>query len=157
MYGFLKELENVLGKQGVDEALGMLNRRVECRFTAIFELLDDRLFNKHFYDRLGQPRAAFLESVPWVDSFCQIAVREGKLSSPDTAADDRLDYSPYQGIVTSYHAVPIMDEALQRVWGTLCHFDVVQTDLTDPQFQELRMSAYLLLPYLRAEARRSDG
>lgn len=154
MRDFLQQLDVVLRKNGVDQSLALLNRRVGCRFTAVFELVDDRLFNRHFYDREGQPRAAYLESVPWIDSFCQLAAREGQLSSPDTARDARLDYSPYQGIVTSYHAVPLLDHTL-NVWGTLCHFDVTMTVLSDDQFQELREAARIIFPFVQAEARQA--
>lgn len=143
---FLVTLKN----QGVDAALEELNACTPCRFTGIFELVGANLINRHLVDRLKAPRAKYLEVIPFKDSFCQIALREGEFRSHNTTADSRVDYSPYQGLVVSYHAVPLLDRAL-TLRGTLCHFDMVETALDDYQFALLRQAARILPPFIYAE------
>ncbi len=142
-----------LQRQGVDAALAVLNAETSCRFTAVFELVGADLVNRHLFDRLGEPRAKYLERVPFADSFCQIALREGEFRSTNTSTDSRVDYSPYKGLVVSYHAVPLLDHALQ-LRGTLCHFDMAETALDEYQFAMLRQAARMLPPFIYGEARR---
>lgn len=139
--------------QGVDAALAVLNAGTSCRFTAVFELAGKDLVNRHLFDRLGKPRESYLEVVPFKDSFCQIALREGEFRSTNTGADSRVNYSPYQGIVVSYHAVPLLDRSL-ALRGTLCHFDTIETALDDYQFALLRQAARMLPAFIYAEGRR---
>lgn len=147
---FLRALQ----RDGVDAALAVLNAGTSCRFTAIFELAGDDLLNRHLFDRLGEPRAQYLEVVPFKDSFCQIALRDGEFRSSNTGADSRVDYSPYQGLVVSYHAVPLLDHALQ-LRGTLCHFDMAESSLDDYQFSMLRQAARMLPPFIYSAPTRS--
>lgn len=142
-----------LQHQGVDAALGVLNSGTSCRFTAVFELVGPNLVNRHLFDRIGEPRPQYLEAVPFKDSFCQLALRDGEFRSTNTGADSRVDYSPYQGLVVSYHAVPLLDRALE-LRGTLCHFDMVETALDDYQFSLLRQAARILPPFIYSERRR---
>lgn len=142
-----------LQHQGVDAALALLNAGTSCRFTAVFELIGADLVNRHLFDRNGEPRAKYMEVVPFKDSFCQIALREGEFRSTNTSADSRVDYSPYQGLVVSYHAVPLLDHALE-LRGTLCHFDMEETALDDFQFAMLRQAARMLPPFIYGQARR---
>ncbi len=149
----LTQLHHTLQTQGVLPALALLNAGSDCRFTAAFEHVGDVLVNRYFHDRLGEPMPTFLAEVPYVDSFCQLAMRNGEFRSSNTAADSRVDYSPYQGMVLSYHAVPVQDSTL-RYSGTLCHFDLQQVSLSDSAFGLLRQMARMLPPYIYAEQRR---
>lgn len=142
-----------LQRRGIDAALAVLNAGTSCRFTAVFELVGDGLVNRHLFDRLGQPRAKYLDVVPFKESFCQIALREGEFRSNNTGADSRVSYSPYQGIVVSYHAVPLLDHGME-LRGTLCHFDMEETALDDYQFAMLRQASRMLPPFLYGERRR---
>lgn len=141
-----------LQSQGVDAALAELNAGTPCRFTGVFELVGPSLVNRHFFDRLNEPRAPYLEVVPFKDSFCQIALREGEFRSTNTATDSRVDFSPYKGLMLSYHAVPLLDRA-SSLRGTLCHFDLVETALNDYQFVMLRQAARMLPPFIYGETR----
>jgi hypothetical protein len=136
-----------LQHQGVDIALASLNAQTPCRFTGIFELVGANLRNRHLVDKHHEPRSKYLDVVPFEDSFCQIALREGEFRSTNTTHDSRVDYSPYQGLVVSYHAVPLLDRAL-TLRGTLCHFDLVETSLDDYQFSLLRQAARILPTFL---------
>lgn len=149
----LTQLHHTLQTQGVLPALALLNASTDCRFTAAFELVGDLLTCRYFHDRLGEPMPAFLAEVPYADSFCQMAIRTGEFRSSNTAADSRVDYSPYQGVMLSYHAVPLQDSTLHYS-GTLCHFDLQQAALSDAQFGLLRQMARMLPPYVYAEQRR---
>ncbi len=140
---FLQALQG----QGVDAALGLLNQATDCRYTAVFELVGENLINRHFFDRRHAPRPAYMESVPFGDSYCQIALREGEFRSQDTAHDSRVDYSPYKGVVVSYHAVPLLARGTS-LRGTLCHFDLVPSSLDDYQFAMLRQAARILPAFL---------
>lgn len=147
---FLRALQ----RQGIDAALAVLNAGTSCRFTAVFELVGDNLVNRHLIDRLGQPRAKYMEVVPFKESFCQLALRDGEFRSSNTGADSRVNYSPYQGIVVSYYAVPLLDHGLQ-LRGTLCHFDLTESTLDDYQFAVLRQAARMLPPFLYGERQRA--
>lgn len=58
-----------------------------------------------------------------------------------TSQSWQAGWQPLSGIAASYHAVPITEEVSLRMWGTLCHFDVVQTELTGQQINECTLSA----------------
>jgi hypothetical protein len=144
---FLKALQG----RDIDAALAVLNAGTACRFTGVFELVGPNLLNRHLHDKRGEPLAQYMRVVPFKDSFCQIALREGEFRSNNTALDSRVDFSPYKGIVVSYHAVPLLDHAL-TLRGTLCHFDLVETALDDYQFAMLRQAARMLPAFMYPQA-----
>lgn len=138
---------HALQSRGIDAALGLLNQETDCRYTAVFELVGEQLVNQYFFDRRHQPRPSYVESVCLRDSYCQIALREGEFRSQDTSHDSRVDYSPYKGVVVSYHAVPLLARGTS-LRGTLCHFDLVPSSLDDYQFAMLRQAARILPAFL---------
>ncbi|WP_326539273.1 guanylate cyclase [Pseudorhodoferax sp.] len=147
----LERFRQVLRSDGVDAALGVLNEGVAHRYTGIFLLRGDELRNMHFFDKQRAPRSDYLDVVPFSDSFCQIAMREGKFESADTATDARVDYSPYKGVVVSYQGVPLLDDAL-ALSGTLCHFDSVEQAPDESALALLYQAARILPPHVTRPA-----
>ncbi len=127
--------------------LDFLNARVAHRYTAVYRLENAVLHNVHLFDKLGMVRPDFLAQVPLQDSFCQFVMRDGGFTSTDTGCDGRLDGHKYQGVLGSYHGVPLMDN-YGRLYGTLCHFDTERHPLPDDEFALMQKAARLLPAYL---------
>jgi len=125
-----------LTEQDTDAALAFLNAGVPHRYSAVYRIDGGILKNVFLHDKAGELRPDFLAEVPFEVSFCQFVIREGHFQTRDSGADPRLDGHPYQGVMVSYHGVPILCDG--AIWGTLCHFDVVPHILTDDEFQLLR-------------------
>lgn len=131
--------KSTLALAGADSALGFLNAGVPHRYSAVYRLEGEVLRNVLLHDKVGEIRPSYLAEVPFETSFCQFVLRDGHFKTSDSAADRRLDGHPYQGVMVSYHGVPIVSDG--EVWGTLCHFDVAAQPLTDREFELLREAA----------------
>ena len=129
----------VLGSCGPQEALKYLNAGVGHRYTSLYRLSKSTLINLALHDKLDQVRPQFLAEVPFQDSFCQFVLRDGAFRTGDSSKDSRLDGSPYQGVIISYHGAPIVWAG--EVWGALCHFDFEITALPDEEFELLQACA----------------
>ncbi|RYY92807.1 MAG: guanylate cyclase [Comamonadaceae bacterium] len=150
----VQDLQQVLLRQGLPAALQLLNERVTHRYTAVYWLDGRALHNLHLFDREGEARPEFLRVVPLQDSFCQFVLRDGSFCSEDSAQDARLDGHPYQGVMVSYHGVPLTDDSGQ-LCGTLCHFDVACHALDDGEFDYLQRAARMLAPFVVRERERA--
>jgi GAF domain-containing protein len=137
----------VLRSSGASRAIAFLNEGVPHRYTAAYALLDGSFHNVLLHDKLGEMRPAYLAVVPFEVSFCQFVLRDGLFLSGNTAADRRLDGHPYQGVVVSYHGVPLID-SVGELKGTLCHFDLQSLDLSESEFELLQKAARLLSDFL---------
>ena len=132
-----------LETDGVIASLAVLNGGIAHRYTGVFRLDGDLLTNTHLYDKRGEPPQPDLRSVVLTDSFCQVVLRDGGLAMEDSALDERVAGSPFQGVVVAYHGVPIVDDD-GELFGTLCHFDLQSHPLADEEFECLRQAAHLL-------------
>jgi GAF domain-containing protein len=121
-------------------ALDFLNLRVPHRFSAVYELAGDHLRNLFLYDKQGEVVPEFLKLVPFEHSFCQFVLRDGMFLTDNSATDRRLEGHPYQGVMQSYHGVPLMDNR-GELFGTLCHFDVASHGLSNEEFELLNLAA----------------
>ncbi|RYX92899.1 MAG: guanylate cyclase [Comamonadaceae bacterium] len=148
MSATISEFQSFLEASGVDAALQALNSGVRHRYTAIFRLDEKTLVNLYLFDKHGEVTPPALERVPLADSFCQLVLRDGLFKSENSTNDRRLDFSPYQTAVMSYHGVPIENNH-GELYGTLCHFDLVEQSISDADFTVLQKAASLLPPYLR--------
>ena len=128
-----------LVSEGAAAALEFLNAGVPHRYSAVYKVDGGRLKNVLLHDKVGELRPDFLAEVPFETSFCQFVIRDGHFSTNDSASDRRLDGHPYQGVMVSYHGVPILSGS--EIWGTLCHFDLVAQALSDEEFELLRQAA----------------
>lgn len=138
---------NLCNAQGMRAALTELNDRVPHRYTAVYRLRDMVLSNVELIDKLGAVRPEFLAEVPLTSSFCQYVLRDGSFLTSDSSQDDRLDGHPYKGVMVAYHGVPIMD-AGGNLFGSLCHFDVIEQPLSDAEFGRLQAFARALAQYV---------
>jgi GAF domain-containing protein len=127
--------------------LELLNKRVPHRFTAVYELSGKLLRNLFLYDKKGEVAPDYLQVVPFDHSFCQFVLRDGIFLTEDSAVDRRLDGHPYQGVMVSYHGVPLLDNQ-SELFGTLCHFDVVSYQLPEVELALLQRAARELPRYL---------
>jgi len=144
----LEDLRGILLQDGPDAALAYLNKGVPHRYTAVYRFDGDLLRNVLLCDKLDKVRPDFLLAVPFKHSFCQFVLRDQAFRTEDSRQDRRLDGNPYQGVVISYHSVPLtMDEG--TLWGTLSHFDMHSLALPEDEFELLQGAAQLLGPHLK--------
>ncbi|MET0717426.1 MAG: GAF domain-containing protein [Pseudoxanthomonas sp.] len=133
---------------GLAAALAYLNEGVAHRYTAIYRFEGELLRNVALYDKLDQVRPDFLLAVPFRHSFCQFVLRDQAFQTEDSRLDKRLDGHPYQGVVVSYHSVPLTNEE-GALWGTMSHFDMVGHRLPDEEFELLQQAARVLASHLK--------
>ncbi|MBB1599400.1 GAF domain-containing protein [Variovorax sp. UMC13] len=137
-----------LRTRGLDAALEVLNRPLGHRYSAVYAMADaQRLVNVGFFDKHGEALPSNLQSVAYNQSFCQFAIRDGQFRTENSAHDTRLDGNVYQGVLNSYHAVPLVSMQGQ-VLGTLCHFDTAALALADEDFELLQLVAEVLVHWL---------
>jgi len=140
-------------RYGLTAGLTGLNGRVPHRYTAVYQLEHETLRNIELVDKAGEARPDYLAAVPLGTSFCQFVLRDGAFLTADSAADHRLDGHPYQGVMVSYHGVPVLD-ADGELYGSLCHFDVSEQTLSDAEFAHLQGVADAIAPYLKSQGQR---
>nr|WP_315207225.1 GAF domain-containing protein [uncultured Albidiferax sp.] len=143
----LAALSSILETHGAQGAIQYLNAGVPHRFTAVYRLDDGILRNVLLCDKLGEICPEYLAEVPLATSFCQFVLRDGVFQTTNSGTDTRLDGHPYQGVMVCYHGVPLQSRT-GELWGTLCHFDVQELALPDPEFELLQQAAQRLLAYL---------
>lgn len=144
----VKQFMETCANRGITAALASLNSRVPHRYTAVYHLEDALLRNVELVDKAGEARPEFLEAVPLGSSFCQFVLRDGVFLMSNSAQDDRLDGHPYKGVIVAYHGVPI-PKPEGGLFGTLCHFDVLEQPLSDAEYENLRGVARVLPAFLR--------
>ena len=144
----LEDLRAALSHGGPAAALEYLNKGVPHRYTAIYRFDGELLRNVFLCDKLEQVRPDFLLAVPFRHSFCQFVLRDQAFRTEDSRRDKRLDGNPSQGVVISYHSVPLTTDD-GSLWGTLSHFDMQSLALSDDQFRLLESAARLLGSHLR--------
>lgn len=144
----LEDLRAALAHGGPTAALEYLNKGVAHRYTAMYRFDGELLRNVLLCDKLDQVRPDFLLAVPFEHSFCQFVRRDQAFRTEDSRQDRRLDGNPYQGVVISYHSVPLTRDD-GSLWGTLSHFDMHSVPLPDEEFQLLESAGRLLASHLR--------
>lgn len=145
----LEDLRAALSDGGPGALLKYLNDGVPHRYTAVYRFDGDLLRNVLLCDKLDQIRPDFLLAVPFKHSFCQFVLRDQAFRTEDSRQDRRLDGNPYQGVVISYHSVPLTPGNEGSLWGTLSHFDMSSLTLPDSEFELLQTAARLLGAHLR--------
>lgn len=133
-----------LGAADLQRALEILNAGVPYRFTGVYRLEDGFLIARAMVDKRGEPLPPSLAVVPLADSFCRFVVSDGFFQTVDSAHDNRLDGSPYQGVLQSYAAAPITDSTGNFVIGSLCHFDTVPRQLGPVDFDLLKRAGRMI-------------
>jgi len=143
----LARLDDMLRREGVNAGLGALNARVPHRYTAVYRLDGGKLKNLFLHDKDGQARPEYLAEVDLGVSFCQFVLRDGFFLTDNSSHDARLDGHPYQGLMVSYHGVPLLDNA-GDLFGSLCHFDIEERGLSNDEFDFLQQAARVLPGYV---------
>lgn len=143
-----KILQSVLEERGLHAGLKYLNDPLTHRYTGVFQLDNGVLRNIDLYDKVGEVMPDFLAEVPLEDSFCQFVLRDGLFCTDNSAADPRLDGHKYQGVLLTYHGVPLLGDR-GELWGTLCHFDAEAKTLSDEDFTVLQQAARVIPAYLK--------
>ena len=149
-----RQLRTWLAEQGLQAGMVALNAAVPHRYTGVYRLHGDALHNVFLVDKEDAVKPDELAVVRLEDSFCQFVLRDGRFLTSDSAREPMLDGHRYQGVMLSYHGVPVADNA-GGLFGTLCHFDTVGRELPAGQFELLEAAGKMLFPYvrhLRAEA-----
>lgn len=142
------QLSAKLAQDGLDAGIAWLNAGVPHRYTAVYRLEGKKLYNVLVYDKQNQLPPDALAVVELDESFCQFVLRDGALLADNSVLDDRLAGSPFQGMVMAYHGVAVADDR-GGLYGTLCHFDLVEQTLSDAQFALMQAAGRLLYPYVR--------
>ena len=143
-----EEAAKALAQRGLEGALGVLNRRVPHRFTAVYRLIGRALHNVATVDKHLHLEPLDLKVVPLEDSFCQFVLRDGLFLTSQSGGDNRLAGHPYSGVVGCYVGVPVRDPQ-GRLAGTLCHFDLDNHEIDDDEYLLLDRVARLMSGLLR--------
>lgn len=145
-------LRAVMDEGGLHAGLKYLNDPVVHRYTGVFRLNNGMFRNVDLFDKEGEVMPEFLAEVPLTDSFCQFVIRDGVFCTDNTANDRRLDGHKYQGVLLTYHGVPVLDDR-GELFGTLCHFDAEARTISDEQFDLLQRAAKVIPGFLRTGTR----
>jgi response regulator RpfG family c-di-GMP phosphodiesterase len=146
---FLK-FEKILDTQGVHEALKFLNSRTSHRFTAMYRFDPPMLHNLLMVDSYT-PSVRTGDDAPLVETYCSIVgTTHHNFTTEDTRMDDRLRDHPARHVVISYCGVPLHD-ADGAPFGTLCHFDLVPSDIPVAEIPLMEAAAPLLMGALAKE------
>ena len=138
----LSSFQQVLDTHGLGAALLFLNRRVPHRFTAIYRLNGARLLRLGFVDKRGEACEETAE-VPFENSFCALAVREGELLITDLSHDERLRDQPNPYGLGSYVGFPLASGPGQ-LHGTFCHYDTTSNPLSEEEFLFLERASAII-------------
>ena len=139
----LNDFEEILRRQGTYAALKFLNQRVSHRFSAIYRLDKNDLEIVELIDKLDDAATAPSSRVPFLQSFCEIAIRDNGVKTSNSALDKKLDGLPNQGVLLSYVGLPLMQQA-GNLYGTLCHYDTTEQLISDDEFAFLQQATALL-------------
>ena len=146
---FLK-FEKILSTQGVHEALRFLNSRTPHRFTAMYRFEPPTLRNLMLVDSYATDVKKG-EDAPLSHTYCSIVGQTARsFSTEDTRRDDRLRAHPARETVISYCGVLLRD-ADGNPFGTLCHFDLVPSDVPAAEMPLMEAAAPLLMKAILSE------
>lgn len=117
----LSVLSKMLEAGDVLAALGVLNRRVPYRFTAIHRFHAGVQQTAVLYDRLGAGQLPF-SSLEMKDTFCQYITPTRPFGVTNSALDCRLQGHRYRNVIVSYYGTALSCTGM-KVHSSLCHFD----------------------------------
>ncbi len=126
----IDDFRRIVAAQGLWHAMRWLNGRVPYRYTAIFRFDGDMLRNICLVDK-QDPTIATCEDQPITESYCVYIHRSGKdFSVEDAPKDSRVADHPKRRSFACYYGVPLLGSS-GRLLGTVCHFDIFPTRITD--------------------------
>ena len=119
--------EQVLAEHGIRRSLAHLLSLTDYRFIGIWRFQNGRANAAVHVDR-ENPDVAEAQEVPDTATYCcYVRDSRGAFMTANALLDPRTDGHPAREVVTSYCGVPIMDSE-GRIFGTLCHYDLVPRD-----------------------------
>lgn len=139
----LKQFEEIVKNGGLAAGLLFLNSRVAHRCTVVYRVDGDNLKMIKLVDKQANPETAQPAAVPFTQSFCQVTLQDGPLSTSDSGPDSRLDGKTHQGVVKSYVGVPL-SHSPGTFFGTLCHYDFQEQAINDDEFAFMQQAAVIL-------------
>ena len=140
---FLK-LDKILISQNLREALRFLNSRTPHRFTAMYRFEPPTLKNLMLFDSYA-PDVTKGDDAPMVETYCAIVGQTARsFTTEDARRDDRVRSHPARNTVISYCGVLLRD-AEGKPFGTLCHFDLVPSDVPVHEMPLMEAAAPLLM------------
>lgn len=147
----LRHLKALLRADDLRGAVMYLNSLTAHRFTSLFRFEDTQLRNVTFFDR-ENPEQASCDDLPVVASYC-VFVRDSSrtFAIDDARTDERLGDHPKRSSIRSYCGVPLLDEH-GRMFGTVCHFDLLSRPISLENVALLEAIAPLLPSYCPAAA-----
>ena len=140
--GYIKVLE----KEGA-AGLAYLNARVPHRFTGVYQLDRGMMRNVFLHDKQGQVVPDFLKAVPLSESLCQFVLRDGGFATANANEEANLQALHMRTSLQAYYGVPLLNNH-GELYGTLCHFDMPNFNLSDAEFAFLQKAAQVLPKYL---------
>ncbi len=139
----ISELQVLLDTHGLHAGLIFLNARVPHRYTAVYQLDEEYLRRLDFVDKEGGSGEA-TATVPFKDSFCELAVSQGHLLVTDSSADARLRDQSNPFMIGSYVGLPLATTRTGALYGTLCHYDTCVHLLSDAELEFLQKASEVL-------------
>lgn len=141
---------DVLVREGLHAALGVLNGRVDFRFTGVYCFDGAILRSICLFDRQAphQQRGA---DAPISQTYCGITGSGGDcLEVADGRLDPRFPWMQANAVI-AYCGVPVF-EPRGDVIGTLCHFDLRPCQVPKSELPTIRAAAGLVWTYCLAAA-----
>lgn len=139
----ISDLQDLLDAHGLHAGLMFLNARVPHRYTAVYQLSGEYLRRLAFVDKEGGSGEA-TATVPFKDSFCELAVKKGHLFVSDFSADARLRDHPNPFLFGSYIGLPLATTGSGALYGTFCHYDTCAHTLGDAELVFMQQASEIL-------------
>ena len=138
------QFEVLVERSGVRLGFAYLLGYTNYRFVGIWRFHDGKVNAALHIDR-QRPSAATVTEVPDnATHCCFVRDSRGVFMTANSLRDWRTEGHPARVGVSSYCGVPIMDEE-GRIFGTLCHYDVVPRDPEQVDLElMLQVARYLL-------------
>jgi len=136
-------LKAAYADRGVRGAVAYLNSLTTHRFTSLYRFDGADLCNITFFDR-ENPGLERCADIPVEASYC-VFVRDSasRFAVEDASGDERVRDHPKQATVRCYCGVPLLDPA-GKMFGSICHFDLVPGRIADRDVDLLEQMAGLL-------------
>lgn len=136
----IEHTRTLLAAGAVRDAVIVLNRQTDHRFTALYRFEGDVLHNVILYDR-EDPAQTTTPDIPVMASYCVfVRDREETFGVADSRADDRVAGHPKRQQIRSYCGVPLLDDT-GRMFGSICHFDFEPRAISDEAIETMEALA----------------
>ena len=147
-------IAGLLSDGRLHDALRLLNGRVEHRFTGIYRFDAPTLRNIALFDA-ANPEIEVGAPAPLRETYCSVVGEKNTaFQTGDAASDPQLAGHPARDSTLAYCGAPLRS-ADGKVFGTLCHFDVVPRAIPHDEVPVLETVAALIADHVQTETARS--